>query len=199
MASPDSREATVFDLTARAERYERSGIRSRRLLVLAIAGLGVAMAVGGIWLNVSWAGSLLGQRLFGAETLLIGGLLIATVGLVYYRRIPHAATRLTLDEGGLHFQDIEGRNSHLAWTDPKARIDILDWRAIPVAARSRGLREVDFVLAPNLPVEADLPIEVVDAVFDSARAHGYGIHGWVEHPTQPGPQRIIRIRPGRTA
>ncbi len=182
-----------YDLSLQAKSLEQD-LQTRRRLLLIGTGLGAFMVLSGLTLLAGIGGST-PVRSSIIPTLLVAGTVITLVAVLVTSRLHRPATELVLDSSGLGFRDSSGASFELKWTDPGLHIDLLDWRSIPPDRRSGAMRQVDFILTSNVPLDAVLPYHAVLVLLDAARSHGLKVVGWHGAPSTPGPARIVRIRP----
>ena len=177
-----------LDLTEVATSYDRAGIRPRRILMVVLVVFGILLLVAGAVLPFPQKTASQARPI-----LLIGGSVIVVGALWGFRVIPQAATRLTISNSGVGFRRLDGRVFNLEWADPSARITIYDWTSIPPSGRSRGLGDVQFIVAPNFPVEAVVDRGTVRTLLREAESHGLTVTGWDDTPPPAGRSRIILV------
>jgi hypothetical protein len=136
-----------------------------------------------------------------SRPLLIGlGILLVIAAAWGRGLVPRGAAGLTISGDGIEFRLLSGETLNVLWSDRNVKFTIYDWRSIPPTGRSRGLERVQFIVAPNRPVEAAVTRDVVDTIMDRARSRGFAVSGWTEEPKQIGRQQLIQIsRPGGPA
>lgn len=182
-----------YGLEQEASLLEKGVIVWRRRMLLLVAFIGVALSFTGAW----YWGDLAGDSLFRSPSVmvvLICGVGVALAGFSGFASIRGVAVELSVGMDGIGVRKSSGEWLMVRWDRPGLRLGIVDWRSIPQGLRDQKQRGIDFVLSSGLPLAVPLPTPALLSILEDARAHGFSVVGWSDHPSSPGPARDIEIR-----
>lgn len=189
-AAPSVRDSGFdLDLEPTAARYDRASLRPRRVLLAVIVAFGGASLLLGLVLSFP-SGTLGTAR----PLLALGGIGVTIAGAWGWTRVPSSATRVKADSEAIEFWTATRPAVRLRWADRSTRLTLRDWTSIPVSSRPRGMKDIEFIVATNPPIEAPLPPGAAEYVLARAKDHDMTLVGWRDHPPPVGVERVIQIR-----
>jgi hypothetical protein len=169
-AASDAEPLTI-DLTGLATSRQRE-IRGRRLLVLFLVALFLAVGCVGLFLIVYPTGGGGPALTPGPAVLVTFGFLIAGEGWYVstgYKESPH---RVTVTSQCASFEDASRQLTfQLDWDNPNLRFRLYDLSQLPPMLRDGKARTTEFSLEPPRGPRSPIPRNVYEAIVNQVEAH----------------------------
>ena len=172
MGPTEDSDAREFDVGTLNEQSNRA--KKAKLKVL-VGGAVFIVAFGLFFLATDWTSAIGGTL----STVRLATLLIVfiIVGLVLSAIIPGialprgGANHVRIDDAGVEFNTLSGRDMQITWSDPRLSMKLLDFSQIPHRSELTGIRHVIRIGR----VETPLSPEAFDELLKRAKRHGLAI------------------------
>ncbi len=181
-----------FSVRSLSEAYDTGALKFTRTLYTAGTGAGLALGLTGVLFEFALSGF---AKNSGAPVLIAVGAVVFIAGLAGRVTTHKAAREVRVNDSGILLLDSKGREFLLKWSDPKAKIEVGDFRAVPRDQRIPVMADIEFVLRGAIPLDAAIPREAMARILEEARRQHCAVDGWKDSPSVPGPVQVVRIRP----
>jgi hypothetical protein len=181
-----------FNIESLGRSYDTADLQFSRRMLSVGALAGTLLAVLGTLLLVLIPVNA-SVRQYSAPIVVLVGLTVALTAFATRVTVHSSSREISVDEDGIRLLGFSGEDVRLSWEEPSLKLEIGDYRAVPVDQRLKGMESVEFLLRTRHRLDAAIPHEAVRCILEQARKHNLEVSGWAENRTSPGPVRVIRV------